>query len=92
MRDYDIIIVLVGSPGSNVETGFIAGSAAIARKTQLFIDSDWTGGLAAEACRLAELCGAGFQEFKYPEDLVDCHLLGATVRHVEAIQIQHYLK
>jgi hypothetical protein len=91
MREYDLIITLVGSPGSIIETGFIARNPYLAQKAQLFMDAAHTGGLVAEACRLAEAMGAFFKEYEYPKDLVDCHLLGFALARVAAVQTMRYL-
>jgi len=86
MREFDMIINLVDSPGTIIETGFIARNPDIASKAQLFIDSSFSEGLVAETCRLAEELGAYYQEYKYPEDLTDCHLLGFAKQRVLSAQ------
>jgi hypothetical protein len=91
MREYDIVITLVGSPGSNAEVGIIGSRPEIAAKSQLFMDSAHTAGLVAEACRSAALFGAHFREYSYPQDLTDCHLLGFTLERVRATQAKKYL-
>ncbi|WP_430404182.1 hypothetical protein [Hyphomonas sp.] len=91
MREFDLIINLVGSPGTIIETGFIARNPEIAQKSQLFMDSDHTVGLVAEGCRLAEELGAFFKEYSYPSDLTDCHLLGFAKERVLKAQKIRYL-
>lgn len=91
MREYDIIITLVGSPGSNAEVGIIGSRPEIAAKSQLFMDSAHTTGLVAEACRNAAEWGAHFREYSYPTDLTDCHLLGFTLERVRATQAKKFL-
>lgn len=91
MREYDMVIILVGSPGSIIETGFIARNPQIAQKSQLFMDSAHTAGLVAEGCRLAGEMGAYFREYTYPTDLVDCHLLRFVKDRVSAAQKIRYL-
>lgn len=90
MRDYDLIITLVGSPGSLIETAVISQKAELAQKSQLFLDSRHTDGLAAEACRLARDMGAFFKEYEYPKDLVECHLLGFAKDRVRKAQLVRY--
>lgn len=92
MRDYDLIITIVGSPGSLIETAVISQKAELAQKSQLFLDSRHTEGLAAEACRLAKDMGAFFQEYEYPEDLTECHLLGFAKERVRKAQLVRYFE
>lgn len=91
MREFDLIINLVGSPGTIIETGFIARNPEIAQKSQLFMDSGHTDGLVAEGCRLAADLGAFFMEYTYPQDLTDCHLLGFAKDRVLKAQKIRYL-
>lgn len=91
MREYDLIITLVGSPGSIMEASFIARNPQLAQKSQLFMDAAHTGGLVADGCRLAEELGAYFKEYVYPTDLVDCHLLSFVKERVAAAQKIRYL-
>ncbi len=91
MKEYDLIVNLVGSPGSIIETGLIAGRPHLAQKAQLFMDSAHSGGLVAEGCRLAKELGAYFREYTYPTDLTDCHLLSFVKERVSAVQKIRYL-
>jgi hypothetical protein len=91
MREYDLIVTLVGSPGSIIETGLISRNPQLAQKAQLFMDSSHTDGLVAEACRLASDMGAFYKEYEYPKDLTDCHLLGFAKERVRAAQRIRYL-
>lgn len=91
MREYDLIVTLVGSPGSNAEVGIIASRPEIAEKAQLFMDATHTEGLVAEACRNAQAWGAYYKEYEYPKDLVECHLLGFTLERVSSTQAKKYL-
>lgn len=76
MKEYDFIVALVGSPGSIVEATHISTNPSIAAKSSLFLDSDYSQGLVAEACRLGETIGAKFRTYQYPNDLTECNLLG----------------
>jgi hypothetical protein len=86
MREYDVIVTLVGSPGTITEAAFIARNPQLAQKSQLFMDAGHTNGLVAEGCRLAAQHGAYFKEYEYPRDLVDCNLLGFVMVRISAAQ------
>ena len=86
MRDYDLIVLLVGSPGANVELGAISTNPALCQKSQLFLCVDHKGGAAEEACRLATTFDARLQEFIYPDDLTKCHLVAAVDGIVRKLQ------
>ncbi|MBY2937192.1 hypothetical protein [Rhizobium leguminosarum] len=90
MREYDLIITLVGSPGTIVEATMISQKSELAQKSQLFLDSRFTDGLTAEACRLAHDIGAFYLEYEYPKDLVECHLLGYAKERVHKAQLVRY--
>lgn len=91
MKEYDFIVVIVDSPGSHVEVTLISIKPSIAQKSSLFLDSDHSQGLVAEACRLAEIGGAKFSTYQYPNDLTECHLLGAIKHRAQEIQTIIYL-
>jgi len=91
MSEYDLIVTLVGSPGSITEATAIAMKPALAQKASLFVDHDHRDGLAASACSLAQQLGADYRTYQYPEDLVDCHLLGFVKEKVKNVQIVKYL-
>lgn len=86
MAEYDMIINIVESPGSIVEATLIATKSSLSQKATLFMDESYSNGLAADACRLAVALGAHFQSFSYPDDLVQCHLLGFVQDRVEKTQ------
>jgi hypothetical protein len=86
MQDYDLIILLVGSPGANVELGAISSKPGLCQKSQLFLCVDHKGGLADAACRLATQFDARLQEFIYPDDLTKCHLVTAVDGIVRKLQ------
>lgn len=91
MNEYDLVVTLVGSPGSIVEATVIAKEPALARKASLFVDFDHSEGLVAQACNFAKQLGADYRTYQYPEDLVNCHLLGFVKEKVEKVQIVKYL-
>lgn len=86
MSEYDMIVTLVDSPGSIVEATTIASKPLLAQKASLFIDHDYKGGLAAQACEFAEAMGAHYQTYQYPVDLDACHLYGFIEARVKKFQ------
>lgn len=91
MAEYDLIVNLVGSPGSIVEATLSATRPRLAQKTALYLDQDHISGLVGSACELARTLGAHFRTFKYPEDLVECHLLGHVASRAAAVKLAKYL-
>lgn len=91
MSEYDLIINLVGSPGSIVEATTIALKPRLAQKASLYLDEDHIDGLVGQACANARDIGAHFQTYKYPTDLTDCHLLSHVVARVSVVQKMKYL-
>jgi len=91
MKEYDFIVVLVDSPGSHVEATLISRDQNLAQKTSMFLDNDHSSGLVAETCRLGERFGAKFRTYQYPNDLVECNLLGFIKEHTMAIQTIKFL-
>lgn len=86
MSEYDMIVTLVESPGSLIEASVIASKPLLAAKASLFIDDDFKGGLAAQACEFAEVMGAHYQTYQYPIDLDACHLYGFIESRVNKFQ------
>ena len=86
MPEYDLIINIVDSPGSIVEATAISMKPDLAQKATLFMDSEYLGGLVAETCQFAELAGADFNTYDYPNDLIECHLLGFVEERVRKVQ------
>ncbi len=91
MKEYDLIVTIVDSPGSIAEAAVIATKPQLAQKSSLFLDGAYVGGLVGEACRNAEHIGAHFRTYSYPNDLDDCHLLGYIVERILQIQMMKYL-
>ena len=91
MSEYDLIIVLVGSPGSIVEASIISTKPRLSQKTALYLDHDHIDGLVGQTCRFAQEHGAHFQTYSYPTDLTDCHLLTSVVKRVATIKVGKYL-
>lgn len=86
MADYDMIVNIVDSPGSIMEASVPAKNTSIAQKTTLFLNAEYKEGLVLKACLTAEYLGACFKDYSYPEDLVECHLLGAVMDRVRKAQ------
>lgn len=87
MKSYDLILVLIGSPGSTVELGAISTNPTLCRKSQLFLCADHVGGLADQACKLAANLDARVMYYTFPPDIVDCHLFGAIDSIVKKLQV-----
>jgi hypothetical protein len=91
MAEYDLIVVLVGSPGSIVETTAIASKTHLARKSALYLDFDHRAGLVAQACELAKHLGAFYTTYEYPKDLIECHLLGHVTERAKHFKLIKYM-
>ena len=91
MREYDLIVTIVDSPGSIVEAVAISLNPQLAQKSSLFLDNAYIGGLVGEACRNAADIGAHFETYAYPKDLDDCHLFGYILDRASKIQKMKYL-
>ena len=92
MSEYDMIVTLVESPGSLIEASVIASKPLLAAKASLFMDEDFRGGLAAQACEFAEWVGAHFQTYQYPVDLDACHLYGFIETRVRKFQTIKFMQ
>lgn len=91
MKEYDFVVVLIDSPGSISEATLISINPLIAQKSSLFLDSNYSEGLVAQACQLSETIGAKFSYYTYPNDLVECNLLGFIKTRTQEIQTVKYL-
>lgn len=91
MNEYDLIVTLVDSPGTNAEATAIALKPNLAQKASLFVDFDHREGLVAQACSLAQQLGADYRNYHYPEDLVECNLLGFVKEKIQNVQLVKYL-
>jgi len=91
MREHDLIVTLVGSPGSIAEASVISANPQLASKASLFLDKDHVEGLVGSACENAKDCGAHFDTFAYPDDLDLCNLFGMVKKRVAMIQKIKYL-
>ena len=91
IREYDLVIIIVDSPGTNVELGTLAGRTDLAKKTQSYIDTAYRGGLAHNACQQIKTLGGEAHEFDYPVDIRDCHLLTKVLDLIERTRWAKYL-
>lgn len=91
LREYDLVVVLVYSPGTNVELGQIAGREQYARKAVLFLDAAFEGSYADSACEAAETFAALYCRYDYPTDITDCHLLSRVMERVGKVQFAKYM-
>ena len=91
MREYDLIVTIVDTPGTIAEATAISLTPAIALKASLFLDAAYVGGLVEQTCRNAEDIGAHFRTYAYPDDLDSCHLYGYVLDRVSKIQKMKYL-
>ncbi len=87
MRAFDLIVVLVHTPGTIAEATCVALRPELAPKAVLFIWDQHHGGFAWNACRLAENLGAVLSEFVFPADIQDCHLLTRILERARGIQM-----
>jgi len=86
MRAVDLIIVLVGSPGSLVEAAAIATERELCQKTQFYCFDEHKDGLAVQHFRHMENYGATCTLVTLA-DVQACHLTGAVLDRVRAVQI-----
>lgn len=91
MSAYDFIIVITESPGSLIETGIICSNPKYAAKSHFFISGDYRDGLPFQAVLRAKELGGEYDEFRYPEDIRDCHLLTRIIAKIEEIQLSKFL-
>jgi hypothetical protein len=91
MKEYDLIVTIVDSPGTIAEATAISLTPSIALKSSLFLDGAYVGGLVEQTCRNAEDIGAHFKTYVYPDDLDNCHLYGYVLDRVSKIQKMKYL-
>jgi nucleoside 2-deoxyribosyltransferase len=91
MRDCDFIVIIVESPGSNVELGVLSSHADLAQKTHAFIDKTFKTGYAYASCQLLKEISGAFYPYSYPKDIDGCHLKTKVQRTVRRLQLVKYL-
>ena len=87
MREYDVIINIVETPGSIAEAGKISEHSALAAKSLLFICDQYCTGFPYAACQQAKQIGAELSTFSYPNDVTQCHLLTKVCDMINKIQL-----
>jgi hypothetical protein len=85
MRAADLIIVLVGSPGSLVEATAISAELELCGKTQFYCFEEHKDGLAVRHFRHMETYGATCRLVSLA-DVQACRLTGAVLDRVQAVQ------
>ncbi len=91
MRQFDFIVIIVDSPGSNVELGVVSTRAELAGKTHAFIDATYSGGFAYKSCELLKQINGEFTPYNYPHDVVSCSLKTWVEQTVRKLQLIRYL-
>jgi hypothetical protein len=85
----DFIVAVIGSPGSVAEIHDFAGFIVdIGSKMLVFVDSRFAEGYSYRGA-LTELNSVygNVSTFKYPEDITDCHLLGAVYKRLRTLRL-----
>ena len=91
MKRCDLIVIIVDTPGSNVELGMISANPGLARKTHAFIDSKYKSGLAYKSMLLLKAMSGEMRAFEFPDDIDGCHLMTAVIKTVQRLQLVKYL-
>ncbi|MEX0289945.1 MAG: hypothetical protein AB3N14_12625 [Flavobacteriaceae bacterium] len=91
LMECDLVVALVESKGTLVELGVITSKESYSKKAHCFLDKDHCAGLAHQACENAKAKGAFYTNYKHPEDLDLCHLLGYIRDSVEETQLAKYI-
>lgn len=91
MEDHDLIVVIVDSPGTISEATAISQRPRLASKAALFVDELYLDGFVAKVLKNAQNVGAFFQTYKYPQDLVNCHLLGFVSKRASQLRLAKFL-
>lgn len=91
VREYDMVVALIETPGTNTELGMLASRAEFARKSQLFIREEYRDGLAFGACENVGNLGGEFHSFQFPDDITHCRLLTKVEQLVIKLQMAKYL-
>lgn len=91
MRHYDVIIALIESPGTLVELGCIATHPRIAQKSHIFLDAAHKTGIAYKFAKDVEKLKGAFHSFKFPDDIIYCHLRTKISKTVEELRLAKFL-
>lgn len=92
LGSYDVIIILLYTPGTLVEVGAIAARPDVAQKAHIFLCESLKDGLAFHACAHArDIWNAKLNLYIYPSDIVDCNLLKWSMAAVTAARVAKFL-
>lgn len=86
MRVVDLIIVLVGSPGSIAEAISISREGSLCRKATFYCFEEHKDGIVGKHLKFLESQGATFSLMSLP-DVEACHLTGAVLEKVRAVHV-----
>lgn len=86
MQAADLIIVLVGSPGSIGEAKTITGKKELCQKSAFYCFEDHKNGLVVQHLQFMQKYGATCALVSLPA-VQACHLTGAVLEHVRAVQV-----
>lgn len=90
VREYDLVVHLVGSPGSIDELSLFHRPELALKATFFFNRAHITGLPFAHATTLENI-GATLQTYLYPDDLASCNLMTQVKNKVHKVQIGKYL-
>lgn len=89
VREYDMVVNLVGSYGSVCELGLFTRDR-LATKLALYYNRDHTGGISYHKGVVLERLGAALELYTYPNDLACCNLMKHVRQKVEAVQLMKF--
>lgn len=82
-REYEYIIIIMGSPGSIGEVHDFGHMSEIAHKMTICINEEYLSGYSAQGVlRIFEGNHGRIEKFKFPDDITGCHLLTRVVNQV----------
>ena len=83
-REYEYIVSIMESPGSIGEVHDFCREPEIAHKMTICINEEHLSGYSAQGVlRIFEGNHGHIEKFKFPDDIIGCHLLGRVVEQVE---------
>ena len=83
-REYEYIVTIMVSPGSIAEVHDFCHMPEIAHKMTICINKEHLSGYSGQSVlRIFKGNHGHIEKFKFPDDIIDCHLLGRVVDHVE---------
>lgn len=83
-REYEYIVTIMGSPGSIAEVHDFCREPGIAHKMTICINEEHLSGYSGQGVlHIFEGNHGRIEKFKFPDDIIGCHLLGRVVEQVE---------